>query len=128
MNYIERNPEKCFSMPSLVGRRLTVFDIVTLTDGGGLEFLIKDYNVSREQAKAAIEYCHQLSCKINGDEFQYCDGCILRTVADGDNFNKDDYCEITNQDNTISTFSKDGKIIFAGSIEEFEREERGIET
>lgn len=128
MNYIERNPAKCFSMPSLVGRRLTVFDIVTLVDGDDLKSVLEDFQLTPDQAVSAINYCRTLSCQVDADQYQFCDGCILRSIADGDTFDSNDYYEEINEHGTLTTFSKDGISVYPGSIEAFEREALGIET
>ena len=128
MNYIERNPEKSFGMPSLIGRRLTVFDIVTQISGEGLELAMEDYEINQQQVQAALIYCSELGCKIDSEKFQFCDGCILRKIADGDVFDRNDYDEITYADGTKATVSKIDNVIFLGSLEELEMESVGLET
>lgn len=129
MKYIERNPQKCFSMPSLVGRRLTVHDIVTqIYLEKSLDAVMNMYQINIEETKAALEYCKNLECAIDSSEFQFCDGCILRTVVDMDEFDMNDYFEVSNNDQTIITISKDKSSFFLGSLSELEEDERGQET
>ncbi|MBL7720245.1 MAG: hypothetical protein JNL72_15520 [Flavipsychrobacter sp.] len=89
---------------------------------------MKDYEMSSEQATSVLQYCSQLECKIDSNGLPFCDGCILRTMIDGDNFNRDDYFEIIHDDGTKTTISHDKKFMFAGSLDELEEDEKGIET
>jgi uncharacterized protein (DUF433 family) len=111
-----------FGMPILNGRRLTVYNIVSkIYLEETLEFALSDYEISLAEAKAAIDYCEKLHCQQQPDRLHYCDGCILRTIEEGWDFNKDDYKQI----NPNFTTSHDGQFIFLGSLNQLEEESYG---
>ncbi len=125
---IECNPAINFGMPALKGRRLTVYDIVTkLYFEESIAVAIDDYSITIEDAKDAIAYCRSLKCKEDKDLIQFCDGCLLRTMADGWTFNKENYVQLEENGQKITVF-KDGKVYFIGSIQEFEEDEFGKTT
>jgi uncharacterized protein (DUF433 family) len=125
---IECNPAINFGMPALKGRRLTVFDIVTMIYyEESLAAALKEYSISLEDAQDAVNYCMNTKCKEDKGLVQYCDGCILRTIDEGWTFNKQDYTE-TEIDGQRYTISKDEKIIFLGSLSELEDSEFGRVT
>jgi len=89
-------------MPSLIGRRLTVYDIVTkLYLEDSIETALEDYEIDVLQAEAALEYCVNLYCQMDKKRINFCDGCVLRTIEEGWTFSKNDYMDISN-DLTIS--------------------------
>jgi uncharacterized protein (DUF433 family) len=111
-----------FGMPTLKGRRLTVYDIVTkLFYEDTIEEAIEDYGISLLEAKSAIEYCMNLNCQTDIDRIHYCDGCVLRTIEEKWKFKGEDYIQIDEQ----LTVSKDGKTVFLGKIDELEEEQFG---
>ena len=119
---IECVNNKGFGMPTLKGRRLTVYDVVTKiyyeeTVGDAL----LDYEISLSEAKAAIDYCKNLCCQKDKDRIHFCDGCILRTMEEKWNFNREDYIETNDQ----LTFSRNGQFIYLGKIEELEEDAFG---
>lgn len=73
---IEINEKKSFSQPSLVGRRLTVADVVR-----GMYFDSPDYaethNLSKVEVDAVYRYCEIRKC-LSEPEINHCDGCLLR--------------------------------------------------
>ena len=127
MNLIECNKNKSFGQPSLIGRRLTVYDIVTkIYYESHIEIALDDYDITLEEAKAATNYCKTLTCQKDKDRIHFCDGCILRTLDEGWNFSKNNYQEIKcNKSNETITISKDGNEIFLGNIQEIEDSEFG---
>ncbi len=70
-------------------------------------------------------YCSGRRCKENKNDFQFCDGCILRDIEDGTVFDEEDYYEIYHPDGQITTRSKDGLLLFKGSIAALKEEEAG---
>jgi uncharacterized protein (DUF433 family) len=125
---IKCNPEINFGQPALVGRRLTVFNIVTkLYYEKSLEEAISDYEISIQDARDAVQYCMHMKCEQDKDLQHYCDGCILRTIQEGWKFNKDEYKEVQYGENKY-TLSKDGRSIFLGSLKELEDSEFGMVT
>ncbi|WP_426585387.1 DUF433 domain-containing protein [Mucilaginibacter sp. R-33] len=113
------NKNICFGMPILKGRRLTVYDIVTkIYYEDILNIALEDYGISIAEAKAATNYCMHLHCQQDESRGQFCNGCILGTIEDGHSFNKDDYNQISDK----LTMSKDGQLLFLGSIEELDDE------
>lgn len=110
-------PDINFGMPGLKGRRLTVFDIVTqVYYEDSVKLALDAYEITLEDANDATEYCMNLKCKTDKDLVQYCDGCILRTFAEGWNFNKDDYTQVS--DGLV--VSTDQKIFSTGTVQELE--------
>lgn len=125
---IKCNSEINFGQPALVGRRLTVFNIVTkLYYEESLKEAISDYEISLQDAKDAVYYCMHRKCKEDEDLKYYCDGCILRTIQQGWKFNKDEYKEVQYGEDNY-TLSKDGKSIFFGTLKELEDSEFGMVT
>ena len=126
MKLIECNKEKLWGQPSLIERRLAVYDIVTkIAIEDTLEIALEDYQINIVEAEAAINYCRKRICQEDKDLVHFCHGCILRTLQEGWNFKKDDYVEVKNEDGSTITISKNKKIIFAGTIEELEDQEFG---
>ncbi len=112
-NYIERNPQKCFSMPSLVGRRLTVYNIVCqVLLEGDIEGHCKEFELKSEQIEAALKYCSNLSCTIDNEQHQFCDGCILREIRDRDHAT-DIFHEIEKQSNVPFSLSDVNTVEFS---------------
>jgi hypothetical protein len=115
-------------MPALVGRRLTVFDIITmLYYEVSIETAIEQYSITLTDAIDAVEYCSGLKCKTDPELGQFCDGCLLRTLKEGWNFNRDDFIEVQVQNAKI-TISKGETVFFLGSLQEFEDSEFGLTT
>jgi len=122
------NPNINFGMPSLQGRRLTVYDIVTkLYYEQTLKLALEDYDISLKDAKDALHYCMNLKCKSDRNRVQYCDGCILRTFEEGWKLKREEFIEIKKENNIIVA-SKDKTILFAGSFQELEDSEFGKVT
>lgn len=125
---IECNAEINFGMPALKGRRLTVYDIVTmLYYDESILAALNGYSISMEDAKDAVDYCRHLKCKHDEKLIQFCDGCILRTLAEGWEFKKEDYME-TVIDGQKIVISNDKRIFFIGSLDELENSEFGKVT
>lgn len=102
-------------MPSLVGRRLTVWDIVTkIYYEPTLKEAIDDYEITFLEAKTATDYCIELRCKEEENRINFCDGCILRTIEEGWDFKREEFTQV----NEKLTISKDGNFIFLGTIDE----------
>jgi len=109
-------------MPSLKGRRLTVYNIVSkLYIENTIEEAIDDFQISLSEAKAALVYCKNLNCQTDTDRIQYCDGCILRTIEEGWSFDKGGYVQTENQ----ITISKNDPMFFLGNINQLEDEKFG---
>lgn len=109
-----------FGMPALVGRRLTVYDIVTkLYYEESVEIAISDYRISLNDAKDALKYCRELCCKEDKNLIHFCDGCVLRMFAEGSDFDRTDFDELVINGQNL-TISKDNKIYFAGTLQELE--------
>lgn len=125
---IECNPNVGFGQPTLKGRRLTVYNIVTkLYYEEDVSVILNNYEITFQDARDAVNYCMKLKCKEDDALLQFCDGCLLRTIADGWHFNKDGFVELKGGNSNV-VISKDGKIIFAGSLQEFEDSEFGKVT
>jgi uncharacterized protein (DUF433 family) len=123
MNYVERNKNRGFGQPVIKGRRLTIFSIMCYASDPEIVIadFLKEFDLSIDELKSAVAYCKGTECKeIYLPSDQYCDGCILRSVNDGWKSIKDDYDEIDG-----ISYSKDGKSIFLGSVEELEDAEFG---
>lgn len=122
------DPAINFGQPALIGRRLTVYNIVTkLYYEDTVKDVLNDYEISLQDAKDAVDYCMSLKCKQDEDLVNFCDGCILRTIQEGWNFKKEDYMEIES-DGVKFVMSKDGKVFFAGTLSELEDSEFGKVT
>ena len=112
----------CGGSPTLDGRRLTVYDIITkIYYEETLEVALEDYEISLEEAMAATEYCINLDCKKDEKRRHFCRGCILATIDEGWTFDKSNYEQI----NDKLTVHKAGEFIFLGTIQELEDEQFG---
>ena len=111
-----------FGMPTLRGRRLTVYDIVSkLYYEDTIDEAIEDYDISLLEAGAAVKYCMNFECQQDINRINFCDGCILRMIDENVKFNKEDYDQIDEQ----LTVSKDGSFVFLGKIDELEEDRFG---
>lgn len=130
MNNIERDSQKMFGMPSIINRRMTVYDVVTtIYYENDIHEALNRCGIDKDIATEALKYCSKQLCKFDDDgQLPFCDGCLLRDIAEGSFFDKSQYYEIMDDNNIVSTFSIDGVKVFNGSIEEFKEEEEGIET
>lgn len=128
-NLIECNPLKGFGQPTLRGRRLTVFDIVTkIYYEPDISVALEDYGIAKKEALAAIIYCKNLHCQKDTSLIHYCDGCLLRTLETEWNFRAEDYLQLLSSDGSKFVISKDGKEIFFGSLEELQNGDFGKVT
>jgi uncharacterized protein (DUF433 family) len=119
---IECNINKCFGQPSLSGRRLTVYDIVTkLYYERSIEIALLDYDISLEDAKEALNYCFRMRCQTEKNSVNFCDGCILRTIQEGKVFPDKKFSEfMINKE--IVTVDKDRLMFFLGEKDELEND------
>lgn len=114
-----------FGQPSLVGRRLTVYDIVTkIYYEEDFLVAIKDYEISYKDAEDALVYCKNLNCKNDKDRIHFCDGCILRTFEEGWDFKKSDFIQLSD----FLSMAKDKTGFSTGTIKELEDSEFGKVT
>lgn len=76
VSLIEINEEKCFSQPSMWGRRLLVSDIVR-----GMyfdnQYYAQTHNLSKVEIDAVYRYCEKRKC-LSEPKINYCDGCLMR--------------------------------------------------
>lgn len=120
---IECNEAINFGMPAIKGRRLTVFDIVTMVYySPTVQDALEDYEIDWQDAMDATDYCMRLRCQSDEGRIQYCDGCLLRTVDEGWSFNREDYSEFRDGDVVIT---HGNNTVFMGSIQELEDSEFG---
>ncbi|RFS21173.1 hypothetical protein DVR12_17725 [Chitinophaga silvatica] len=122
MNLIERNEVRGFGQPVLLGRRLTVFNTLFYANArNSIGEFLEEFAVSIDELKSAVSYCKNRECKtLHHPTDKYCDGCILRSFAEGYQSTKNDFTE----EGGIS-YSKDGTIIFLGTLTELDDDEFG---
>lgn len=123
MNFVERDPNRGFGQPVIIGRRLTVYTVVSMARNSAkiVDFL-NDFELTANELASAVHYCKNRLCdKMTSSLDQYCDGCMLRSLSDGWSSIKDDYIEFDG-----ISISKDGKSFFLGSLDELEESEFGI--
>lgn len=126
MDLIECNKDKCSGEPSLVGKRLTVGDVVSkLRIENNLEVTLEDYGITHEQAKAALEYCRTRTCQSAPTLLKYCHNCVLRTIQDGELFDASNYHEEVLEEGKVITVANEGGEIFLGTKKEAEQEFMG---
>lgn len=124
---IECKEEINFGMPALRGRRLTVFDIVTMVYySPTVQDALEDYEITWQDAMDATEYCMNLKCQQDRSRGNYCDGCLLRTLDEGWHFDRTNFIEYKGNENIV--ISKEKDIMFAGSLQELEDNEFGRVT
>jgi uncharacterized protein (DUF433 family) len=117
-----------FGMPSLSGRRLTVFDIVTkLLYEDSLATTIEDYEILPADVLDALSYCTSLACQNDPGRINYCDGCLLRTFDEGHNSSPENFTEFRTGQGGV-TRSNDGLTLFLGSYQEFKNSQFGKVT
>jgi len=124
MTYIERNKLRGFGQPVIVGGRLTVFSVISYVSDPeiGINDFLSDFDMTIEELRAALLYCKNRECQhISNPSDQYCDGCILRSIGAGWKSVKGDYDEVDG-----ISYSKDGKSIFLGTLDELEESEFGV--
>lgn len=123
MNYVERNNERGGGQPVIIGRRLTVFNVIShaFYRENVIDY-IKEFSLSIEELRDAVLYCKNRQCKVIESSLEhYCDGCILRSISEGWVSIKDEFVESEG-----ISISKDGNTIFLGSVDELEDTEFGI--
>lgn len=112
--------------PTVRGRRLSVFNVVAkIYYERCLKEALEDYEISLDIAKDAISYCKNMDCQTDSYLKKFCDGCILRTLQDGWDFNKEEFKEIQISENSI-TINKNNKNVFLGSLQELEDQNFGL--
>lgn len=118
-----------FGQPSLDGTRLTVYDIVVkIYYEDNVEIILEDADITMGEAQNSIEYCMNLKCQKDNNRSHYCYGCLLRTLEERNNFNRNDYTELEIGEGKKIVVSKDGYITFLGNMDELEEEEFGKVT
>jgi uncharacterized protein (DUF433 family) len=127
MKNIVINPAISSGSPTISGRRLTVYNVVTkVYFEESLKIAIEDYEITLDAVIDAVNYCSTLKCQEEPTIVKFCSGCILRTLQDEWNFKKEEYREVRDAElNSVFTISKDGNEIFIGTIEELENSEFG---
>ncbi|SHN07907.1 DUF433 domain-containing protein [Chitinophaga sp. CF418] len=124
MKYIERNRLRGFGQPVIVGRRLTVFSVISYVSDPEIRIndFLRDFDMTSEELHAAVLYCKNRECRhMSNPSDQYCDGCILRSMGAGWKSLKDDYDEVDG-----ISYSKDSKSMFLGTLDELEESEIGV--
>ncbi|MFB6456874.1 DUF433 domain-containing protein [Chitinophaga sp. Hz27] len=123
MNFVERNANRGFGQPVIIGRRLTVLSVVASACGrDNVADFLEEFDLSMEELRSAVSYCKNTECKIVESSLdQNCEGCILRSISEGWKSVKDDFTE----SGGIS-ISKDGMTFFLGSLDELEDSEFGV--
>lgn len=84
---IECNEAINFGMPALKGRRLTVFDIVTMVYySPTVQDALEDYEIDWQDAMDATDYCMRLRCQSDEGRIQYCDGCLIYQQTEAERY------------------------------------------
>lgn len=89
-NLVECNPEKCSGQPSLVGRRLTICDVVLgllRYSPSSPEIYLETFELSKRQAVAAIDYCRTEQCEVDQPRVS-CWGCSKRFSDNEETFDE----------------------------------------
>lgn len=123
MNLVERNANRGFGQPVIVGRRLTVFSVIENANiVERIEDYLKDFEVTLEELKSAVAYCKARACsKLDNITDKYCDGCVLRSISEGWTSIKDEYYEVDG-----ISIAKDGMSAALMTLDELEEEEFGV--
>ncbi len=122
MSFVERNANRGFGQPVLIGRRLTVYTIMyNASIVNRIEDFLNDFEVSLEELKSAVLYCKNTACsKLESLSDKYCAGCVLRSISEGWSSINDDYYEVDGV-----AIAKDGMTGALMTLEELEEEEFG---
>ena len=130
--YIQHTPEICSNAPTLIGRRLTVYHVVTQIRGDGFETALETYEITRDQAMAALHYCSELKCKIDSEQYNFCENCKLDAGRNNEPppvLHTDKYIEFFREDGSPYVLSKDGETFYYPfSLQDLKDETEGIET
>ncbi len=104
--------------PTINGRRLTVFNVVSkIYYENNLESALKDHQISFKIAKEAVDYCRNLKCQEDDKLINFCSGCILRTLQEKWDFNKNEYSEVNfNAKGQNVSISIGKEIVFLGNL------------
>lgn len=127
MSNVVINPLISSGAPTIRGRRLTVYNVVTkIFYEDSLELALEDYEITFDEAKDAVNYCSTLKCQEEPELVKFCSNCVLRTLQDEWEFDKENYREIYDKNsNSTITISKDGNEIFIGTLQELEDDSFG---
>jgi len=115
--------------PKLSGKRINIFDVVHGIYQESLNEYLEGFQISLEEATQSVNYCKNLQCKEDKYRkyiFNYCAGCILRSIDEGTELFSSKNMNI--EEIEVAPGEKIVKIddvIFLGSLEEYEEEERG---
>lgn len=122
MEYVERNKERGFGQPVILGTGITVLNAVFKAYySESISSFLEEYDLTFAQLKSATDYCRARKCKENISESDhFCRGCILRSVSEGWHSFRDDFVEI----DSVS-ISKDGKSFLLTGVEDADNDEFG---
>jgi hypothetical protein len=120
---VERNQAISWNQPKIIGRRLTVFDVVYGIYKEGLNDYMEAFELDRDIVKDAANYCASLECQKdkNGN---FCNGCVLNSLKNGWKVDKDEFKEISIDNEKVLIHSK-GNSFYLGSMSEYEEDSFG---
>jgi uncharacterized protein (DUF433 family) len=113
---VVKDSKICGGQPTIVGTRLTVFNVVWGILGDGLDSYATDHDLPGPKIKDALAYCKELLCQDNVGG--YCYGCIMSTIKGQVNKGDEDAFEVILQDNSKITI--EGTNIFLGDKNELD--------
>lgn len=122
---IECTPGVVGGAPRLKGTRINVNDVITGVNAeSDVQEYVEDFELEKEAVLQAINYCANQQC--NKDQPKnYCDGCILRSIAEE--------LDVTVIKNSVveeydSFIKLDNGSIFLGTKEDYLLDMIGVET
>jgi uncharacterized protein (DUF433 family) len=125
MSKIIVNKEICSGAPTINGSRLTVYNIISgLLYSKNTDEYLSDFELSRTDLKNVVNYCSKLECKREEKIYNFCEGCILRSINDG-RFKSHEYTEIELSEGSVISYSEKNDEYFLGTINQFDDEDFG---
>ena len=107
--------------PTIIGRRLTVFDVISgIFYSESISSWLNEFELDRESAEQAIRYCSKLEC-INKPTFDFCEGCQLYSLVENKNFDEFRNTIIESKGHLII----DNNEIYIGCVEDYKNSKYG---
>jgi uncharacterized protein (DUF433 family) len=113
---IERNEKKCWGRPSIINRRLMVYDIVFGINS--IKNYTEEIELNTNSVKSILEYCANRLCEKNENNGKFCIGCSLSSNELGE-IDLEEIVEINRLEITYCINKNDNDFYFLGTKQDF---------